>query len=74
MKYVVIELQDNGTQVANIVTSFDSVYQAEQKYHQTLAAAAVSHIPCHSALMVNSEGGFIKSECFKHETGPAAET
>lgn len=68
MKYVVIELQDKGSQVANIVTAFDSVYQAEQKYHQTLAAAAVSDIPCHSAVMVNSEGGFIKSECFKHET------
>ena len=68
MKYVVIELQDMGSQVANLVTAYESVNQAEQKYHQTLAAAAVSDIPCHSAVMVNSEGGFIKSECFKHES------
>lgn len=66
MKYVVVELQDNGTQVANIVTSFDSVYQAEQKYHQVLAAAAVSQVPVHSAIMLNSEGQYIKSEGYDH--------
>ena len=66
MKYVVIELQDNGSSVANLVTAFDDVYQAEQKYHQVLAAAAVSSLPCHSAVMVNSEGMYIKSESYKH--------
>lgn len=68
MKYVVIELQDTGTQVANIVTPCDSINKAEEKYHQTLAAAAVSKIPCHSCVMVDSSGLYVKSECFKHET------
>jgi len=66
MKYVVVELQDTGTQVANIVTAFNSVYQAEEKYHNVLAAAAVSNVPCHSAIMLNSEGQYIKSEVYKH--------
>lgn len=67
MKYVVMELQDNGTQVANIVNAYDSVNAAEQKYHQVLAAAAVSPVACHSAVMMNSEGMYIKSESYKHE-------
>lgn len=39
MKYVVIELQDLGSQVANLVTAYDSVNQAEQKYHEVLSAS-----------------------------------
>lgn len=66
MKYVVIELQDNGESVANIVNAYDSVNQAEQKYHQVLSAAAVSQVPVHSAIMLNSEGQFIKSEAYDH--------
>ena len=66
MKYVVVELQDNSSSVANIVTAYDSVNQAEQKYHQVLSAAAVSQVPFHSAVMLNSEGQYIKSEAYDH--------
>ena len=68
MQYVVIELQDSGSQVANIVNSYESVHQAEQKYHQVLSAAAVSQVPVHSAIMLNSEGQYIKSEAYNHRT------
>ena len=67
MKYVVIELQENGEQVANLVNAYSSVNQEEEKYHQILSAAAVSQVPCHSAVMLNSEGMYIKSESYKHE-------
>ena len=66
MKYVVVELQDNGSSDANIVTAYDSVNQAEQNYHQVLSAAAVSQVPFHSAVMLNSEGMYIKSEAYDH--------
>ena len=66
MRYVVVELQDNGPSVANLVNSYESVNQAEQKYHQVLSAAAVSQVPVHSAVMLNSEGMYIKSESYKH--------
>ena len=54
MKYIVIELQkmDNGT-VGNIVTAYDSQIEAESKYHQILAAAAISNLPTHSAIIIN---------------------
>ena len=67
MKYVVIELQDSGESVANIVNAYDSVHQAEQRYHQVLSAAAVSQVPVHSAVMLSSEGQFIKSESYSHQ-------
>lgn len=68
MKYVIVELQDMESQVANLVTAYESVNQAEQKYHQVLSAAAVSQVPVHSAIMLNSEGQYIKSEAYDHRT------
>lgn len=68
MQYVVIELQDNLTTVANLVWAYDNVAQAEAKYHTVLAAAAVSQVPIHSAVMLGSDGRYIKSECYDHRT------
>ena len=67
MKYIVIELQKNteGT-VANIVTEHDDLPHAESKYHSILAAAAVSSLPVHSAILVSEEGFTVKSQCYKH--------
>ena len=68
MKYIVIELQRLASgAVANIVTSHDTRPQAEAKYHNILAAAAVSTIPAHSAVMVDEEGNLIDSKCYRHE-------
>lgn len=69
MKYIVIELQRLASgAVANLVTSHDSRLQAESKYHTILAAAAVSSIPAHSAIIVDEYGNLIDSKCFMHET------
>lgn len=69
MKYIVIELQRLASgAVANIVTSHDTRPPAEAKYHQILAAAAVSTVPAHSAVMVDEEGNLIDSKCYRHET------
>lgn len=67
MKYIVIELQkmDNGT-VGNIVTAYDSQIEAESKYHQILAAAAISNLPTHSAIIINQCGDLIDSKCYEH--------
>ena len=67
MKYIVMEIQDNGATVGNQVFAFDSVNDAEAKYHSILAAAAVSQVPCHSCVMLNSEGMMVKEPgCYKH--------
>lgn len=65
--YIVIELQKNTQgEVANIVTAFSNLPEAESKYHSILAAAAVSDLPVHSAIIVSEEGFSVASKCYKH--------
>ena len=66
--FIVIELQTiNESQVANIVNAYTDQKVAEQKYHTILAAAAVSSLPCHAAIMLDEKGRMIKSEYYTHE-------
>lgn len=67
MKYIVIELQKNAEGVvSNIVTEHEDLNAAESKYYSILAAAAVSSVPVHSAIIV-SEEAFPTKHCFyKH--------
>lgn len=68
MAFVVIELQTNadGT-VGNIVTAFTDRGQAEQKYHTILAAAAVSSLPKHAAVILSNDGHSLMYQCYRHE-------
>lgn len=65
--YIVIELQTNadGT-VANLVYQFSSRDEAESKFHSILAAAAISALPVHAAVMLTNAGVMIKSEYYRH--------
>lgn len=66
--YIVIELQQmSNTQVANIVNAYTNRDTAERQYHTVLAAAAVSSLPCHSAVMLNEQGDILKHEFYRHE-------
>ncbi len=65
--YIVIELQKNAEGVvSNIVTAFDTLAEAESKYYTILAAAAISKVPVHSAIIVSEEGFPVKHQCYKH--------
>ena len=65
--YIVIELQKNAEGVvSNIVTAFDTLAEAESKYHGILASAAISNIPVHSAIIISEEGFPVKHQCYKH--------
>jgi hypothetical protein len=65
--YIVIELQRNDQGVvSNIVTAFDTLAEAESKYYTILAAAAISKVPVHSAIIVSEEGFPVKHQCYKH--------
>lgn len=41
--------------------------KAEAKYHQVLAAAAVSELPQHSASLLTSDGRCLMNQCYRHE-------
>lgn len=64
--YIVIEIQ-TGDSVATIVNSYADRNAAENKYHTVLAAAAVSTVPKHGAVMLTDEGVRLKGECYIHE-------
>lgn len=66
MTYIVIELQTNDGQTANIVNSYQEKEKAESKYHTILAAAAESNVNVHAAVMLDERGNLEKSEYYIH--------
>lgn len=44
--------------------------KAESKYHEVLAAAAVSNLPTHSAIMFSTEGFPVLHQCYHHNVVP----
>lgn len=65
--YIVIETQTtNDSVVVAPPVSFNNIDKAYQKFYMILAAAAVSNIPIHAAIMLNEKGELIRSEYFDH--------
>lgn len=64
--YFVIELQTNGGQTANIVSAYETREAAESKYHTILAAAAISSVEKHAAVIITEEGFEIVHQCYVH--------
>lgn len=64
---IIIEIQHNfdGT-TACITTTHATRAEAEQKYHNTLAFAAVSSVYIHSVVMLDEKGTRIKGETYYH--------
>lgn len=77
--YYVIEIQQyiNGEYGHIVHFAYDedatkARLKAESKYHEVLAAAAVSELPQHSATLLTSDGRCIMDQCYRHEI-PAPE-
>lgn len=64
--YIIIELQTTNGQTANIVQTRATKDEAMSVYHQILAAAAISSVEYHTAIVVDKEGRYIARECYKH--------
>lgn len=74
-QYYIIELQTyaNGEYGHIVHVAFDADpvkarFKAESKYHEVLAAAAVSELPQHAAVVVTSGGFPIMNQCYEHKT------
>ncbi len=66
MKYITFEIQSyNDGTVGTLVETFNDRLQAESKYHTILAAAAVSAVPVHSAVLMTDEGFVLMADCYK---------
>lgn len=64
--YLVIEIQKNENAITQIVTTHSELKEAEQKYHTILAAAAVSAVDVHSAVLMLYDGKVLKKESYYH--------
>ena len=47
--------------------------KAEAKYHEVLAAAAISELPQHSATLLTSDGRAVMNQCYRHVIEPTPE-
>ena len=65
-KFIVIELQRSGDVVSNIVTSHDTLNDAEYKFHTVAAAAAISNVPKHGVVLLNDDGFQVERTVFEH--------
>lgn len=64
--FIIIELQTNNGQTANIVQTRESKEEAMSVYHSILAAAAVSNVEFHTALVMDERGQYLARECYMH--------
>ena len=64
--FIVIELQRNGNQMANIVTAHETLQDAQYKFHTVAAAAAISSVEKHSVILLDDDGFTIEKTIFEH--------
>lgn len=74
MTYIIIEIQkDAEGHVAYIVNKNDTRNGAESVYHQILAAAAISNVYQHTAVLLTDTGMEIMHQCYVHVPAPEPE-
>ena len=66
--FIVTEIQTANGKTSTITNQFATLNEADNKYHSILAAAAVSSVEVHAAIMYTATGTFIKSEYYRHDT------
>ena len=69
MKYIVIELQKikEDADIFTIVVTKDTKEEAESTYYSILAAAAISKIPVHGAIIIDELGNPLKNNHYTHK-------
>ena len=66
MTYIVIELQTTNGSTSHIITTHTDRNSAESKFHTILAAAAVSQVEEHAALILTHDGRMVRNEVYRH--------
>lgn len=64
--YIVIEMQTSNGVVSMVNYQYDTLNEAKSKYHLILAAAAISTVEVHAAMIINPYGGTIAAEHYTH--------
>ena len=64
MKYLVLEIQVNEGITSNLIYDFENKRQAESKYHTVLAAAAISNLDVHTAMLTDENGYLYETKSY----------
>ena len=64
--YIVIELQTTKGETSSIVTTKPSKNEAMSAFHSIMAAAAISNVEYHTAVVMDRKGQYIAKECYEH--------
>jgi hypothetical protein len=64
--YILVELQTNGGQTANLVTAYDNEPQAWQAFYAGCSAGAVSSVERHAFVLLKDTGITLDQRCFDH--------
>lgn len=63
--FIIIEIQkDANGQLGTLVTSYEQQNAAESSFYTILAAAALSSLPKHGAVLMTDDGIVLRSECY----------
>lgn len=74
MKFLVTEIQKfEGGAISTPSYAYDDRDHAEAKFYSILAAAAVSQLPLHAAIMYTEEGTPIMNKHYYHVPEPSPE-
>ena len=66
MNYIVMEMQTIGETAIVPPSVYSDRNTAERAYHLVLAAAAVSNVPIHAAVLMTSEGETLERKVYTH--------
>ena len=66
--YILLEIQvnDNG-QVGTLITNYSDLREAESRFYTVMAAAALSELPVHSAVLMTEKGLKLKNGWYTHD-------
>lgn len=64
--YLIVEIQTNGDQMAQICQTAETYEQAMSKYHTVLASASISSVEYHTCTVLGKEGEQLASESYHH--------
>lgn len=64
--YYVLEIQKGNETAPMLKTEHEDINTAEQKYHTVLAAAAVSTVPAHTAVLMDDTGETLRRQTYYH--------
>lgn len=70
-QFYIVEIQGGTEYAHNVFWAYDADprkarLKAESKYHEVLAAAAISEYETHSAILFSAEGVPLMHQCYYH--------